>query len=133
MSLIYKDGGGTNQLLKTRQSGGQHVVANDLDGPLPAGTNAVGSVGLTPASANTNGATAKSDATALEANPERRKWGIQNAGTNALTVVIGNSSINLRACLNQDDGTGGSIEDEYWQGAVTVTGTSPRYHVFEFV
>lgn len=86
---------------------------------------------------NPNGATAKSSLTALDANTSgnRAKWGIQNSGTNPLGVKIGNTTIWLKACTVNDDGTGGSTEDfglDVWDGVVTVTGTSPRYNLFEF-
>lgn len=116
-------------------AGTAHIGKVEVDTALPTGTNSIGKVGTTivPATVNTNGATAKTTSPALAANLNRKKWGIQNAGTNVLNVVMGATAINLAACLAADDGTGGSIEDTYWQGAVTVTGTSPRYNVFEFV
>lgn len=87
---------------------------------------------------NTNGATARSSATALVADESgrRAKWGIQNTGTNPLGVQIGNSTIWLKAGTVNDDGTGGSTEDfgvDVWDGLVTVIGSSPRYSVFEFM
>lgn len=88
---------------------------------------------------NTNGATARSNATALAANTDGRrvKWGIQNNGTNPLGVVIGSSTIWLKGCdTSNDDGTGGGHVDDgpqCWDGIVTVTGSSPRYTVFEYL
>jgi hypothetical protein len=87
---------------------------------------------------NTNGATAASAATALPANSDGRRvgWGIQNSGTNVLGVVIGNTTIDLKACTVNDDGTGGGHVDmgpTCWDGIVTVTGSSRRYNVFEYL
>lgn len=87
---------------------------------------------------NTNGATAKTAATALTTATEtgRVKWGIQNSGTNVLGVVFGPTTIYLKACTANDDGTGGGHVDEGpepWDGLVTVTGSSPRYNVFEYL
>lgn len=87
---------------------------------------------------NTNGATARSNATALAARDDGRRvaWGIQNSGTNVLGVVIGATTIYLKACSVADDGTGGGHVDigpQCWDGIVTVTGSSPRYNVFEYL
>lgn len=88
---------------------------------------------------NTNGATARSDATALPANSDGRRagWGIQNSSTNVLGVVIGSTTIYLKACDNSnDDGTGGGhveMGSGCWDGIVTVTGSSRRYNVFEYL
>lgn len=81
---------------------------------------------------NRNGATAKTDTTALEASENRTIFTIQNSGTNVLGVVIGNTTFYLAPCTNQDDGTGGTYTDEHWDGAVTVTGASPRYNISEY-
>lgn len=87
---------------------------------------------------NTNGATARTAATALAAATDgnRAKWGIQNSGTNVLGVVFGPTTIYLKACTIADDGTGGGHVDEgaaVWDGIITVTGSSPRYNVFEYL
>lgn len=87
---------------------------------------------------NTNGATARTAATALAAvtDGSRAKWGIQNSGTNVLGVVFGATTIYLKACTAPDDGNGGGHVDEgnvVWDGIITVTGTSPRYNVFEYL
>lgn len=84
---------------------------------------------------NPNGATAKTDTDALPNTGYRRaRWGIQNAGTNVLNVHFGPTTVNLKACdESDDDGTGGSIENEDWDGVVTVSGNSPRYNLFEFL
>jgi hypothetical protein len=64
----------------------------------------------------------------MAANPARQKWGIQNAGTNVLTVRLGDAAIDLRAATANDAGNGARVEDEDWKGAVSVEGTSPRYN-----
>ena len=91
-------------------------------------------VNLAPESATAvNGGAAKTDAAALAANPSRRRWGIQNSGTNPLTVTFDSGVVILAPCTSQDDGRGGSITDDLWRGAVTVDGTSIRYNVYEIV
>lgn len=80
-----------------------------------------------------NAKVASSDATALTANTARRRWTLQNAGTNSMVVSFGGASIVLAPGTSNDDGRGGSYSDDLWKGAVTVTGTSLRYNVFEVV
>lgn len=87
---------------------------------------------------NPNGATAKTTTAALAADVDgrRAKWGIQNASTSVLNVHIGNTTINLKACTVNDDGTGGSTEDfgvDVWDGIVTVSGSNIRYNLFEYM
>ena len=81
-----------------------------------------------------------SAATALEANPVRGAWMIQNLGTNALFVRLGEGAsstvfhVVLKASTGNDDGSGGSFAMEngvIWTGIVSVAGTSPRYTVIE--
>ena len=81
-----------------------------------------------------------SDATALEANPNRGAWMIQNLGTNTLFVRFGSGAsttvfhVVLKAGTGNDDGTGGSISQEngvVYTGIISVAGTSPRYVVTE--
>lgn len=87
--------------------------------------------------ANPNGDAARTSTAALPATGyQRAKWGIQNAGTNVLNVHIGATTIQLVACTVADDGTGGGHVDESpdcWDGAVTVSGTNPRYNIFEYL
>ena len=74
---------------------------------------------------------------ALAANPNRKAWSIQNLGTNPLFVRLGAGAstllfhVVLKAGGAQDDGSGGFLADQIYQGAVTVAGTSPRYTVTE--
>lgn len=81
-----------------------------------------------------------SAATALEANPARCSWMIQNLGQNALFVRRGSGASTsvfnhvLKAGTANDDGTGGSIAEEsgvIYTGILTIAGTSPRYVVTE--
>jgi hypothetical protein len=75
--------------------------------------------------------------TALAANAARKAWSLQNLGTNPLYVRLGGTASStifhliLRACTTQDDGTGGYLSDDVWQGLVSVAGTSPRFAVAE--
>ncbi|HYE32532.1 MAG TPA: hypothetical protein VEH27_13965 [Methylomirabilota bacterium] len=71
--------------------------------------------------------------TPIAANANRRKWFIKNTGTNVLTVTFGGASIDLKPGLANNDGGGAEIEDLIWKGAVTVSGTSPRYSWAELV
>lgn len=82
----------------------------------------------------------QSSATALAANKARGAWMIQNLGTNALFVRMGEGAstsvfhVVLKAGTGQDDGTGGTIAQEagtVYTGVITVAGTSPRYVVTE--
>ena len=68
----------------------------------------------------------------LLASPGRRKWGVQNAGTNPLTVLIGGvAAIDLRGGSALNAGDGGRVEDADWKGEVWVNGLGPRYSWFE--
>jgi len=67
----------------------------------------------------------------IATNPARKRWGIQNAGTNVLTVTLGAAAIDLRSATGTDAGNGAAVVDEDWKGAVSVSGTSPRYHWWE--
>lgn len=86
---------------------------------------------------NPLGGAAQTSTAALPATGyQRAKWGIQNAGTNVLNVHIGLTTIQLKACTVADDGNGGGHVDEgpdCWDGIVTVSGTSPRYNIFEYL
>lgn len=82
-----------------------------------------------------------SDPTALEENPERRGWQIQNVGTNPLFVLLGTgaSSTVFHAVLKggqaEKDGLGGSLsqlDTAAYKGVVTIAGTAPKYVVTEF-
>lgn len=82
----------------------------------------------------------QSSATALAANSQRGAFIIQNLGTNALFVRLGDGAsttvftVVLKAGTGQDDGTGGTLSMEQttmWTGIITVAGTSPRYTVTE--
>lgn len=90
--------------------------------------------------AATNTPSIASAATALSANSARIGWGIQNLGTNALFVRLGESaSVTLfhkvlKGGSGNDDGNGGSLDMEagvVYTGVVTIAGTSPRYTVWE--
>lgn len=81
-----------------------------------------------------------SAATALAANSKRAAWIIQNLGTNALFVRLGEGasttvfSFVLKAGSGNDDGNGGiqtSAETIVWTGPITIAGTSPRYTATE--
>jgi len=78
--------------------------------------------------------------TALALNKARGAWMIQNLGTNALFVLLGEGASTtvfhtvLKAGTGNDDGSGGSFAQEsgvVYIGIVTVAGTSPRYTVTE--
>lgn len=90
------------------------------------------SVGNTP--------TISSDATALAINSVRGGWMIQNLGTNALFVRLGDSASTslfhavLKGGTAPDDGLGGSLSQfsgAIYTGIITIAGTSPRYTVTE--
>lgn len=81
-----------------------------------------------------------SAATALVSNAERAGWMIQNLGTNALYVRLGDGASTsvfhfaLKAGSSNDDGTGGSVGQStgvVFTGEITVAGTSPRYTIME--
>jgi hypothetical protein len=78
-----------------------------------------------------------SSATALNANSSRRYFYIMNLGTNPLFVQLGSScsttvfSKILKACAVANDGSGGDLAEDQWQGAVTIAGTSPSYVCWE--
>ena len=89
---------------------------------------------------NSNVPSISTQATALASNPARLAWSIQNLGTNALFVKLGDSAstssfhVVLKAGTGADDGLGGSLAQEagaVYTGIVTVAGTSPRYTVTE--
>ena len=89
---------------------------------------------------NSNSPAILSAATALNANPARIYFAIQNLGTNALYVRLGagastaNFHMALKAGAVNDDGTGASYFNEnsaIYTGIVTIAGTSPRYTVIE--
>lgn len=82
-----------------------------------------------------------SASTALAENTKRIAWMIENLGTNALFVRLGDSASTtvfhfiLKAGTANDDGTGGSfsqMDGIVYTGIVTIDGTSPRYVVTEF-
>lgn len=76
-------------------------------------------------------------AEALAANSSRKKWSLQNLGTNVLYVRLGSGAsttafhVALQAGTANDDGKGGFVSDDSWQGVVSVAGSSPRYTVME--
>lgn len=97
-------------------------------------------IGTIVSTQNSNTPAIVSGATALEANPARVAWSIQNLGTNALFVRLGaggSSSVFhvvLKAGSVNDDGTGGAVSQEagaVYNGIITIAGTSPRYVVTE--
>lgn len=82
-----------------------------------------------------------SAATALAANPARGAWGIQNVGTNALFVRLGDSASDtvfhkvLKGGSGAKDGLGASWDFDaggtMYTGPITVAGTTPSYVVWE--
>jgi hypothetical protein len=83
-------------------------------------------------SALVNGAAAASaTGQILAANAGRRKFWLQNRGTNVLTVSLGSTQVQLKACDVAGDGAGGFLCDGDWKGAVSVSGTSPSYNFGE--
>jgi hypothetical protein len=81
-----------------------------------------------------------SAATAFASNPGRKAWMIQNLGTNALFVRLGDGASTtefhavLKAGATNDDGTGGSLNQMsgvVYTGIISVAGTSPRYTITE--
>lgn len=78
--------------------------------------------------------------TALDANPVRGAWMIQNLGQNPLFVRLGTGAstteftVVLKAATTNDDGTGGTFAQEagvIWTGIISIAGTSPRYTITE--
>lgn len=75
--------------------------------------------------------------TVLAANASRKKWSIQNLGTNPLFVRFGAAAsttvfhLILAAGSGADNGTGDLYEDDNYLGVVSVDGTSPRCVVSE--
>jgi hypothetical protein len=87
---------------------------------------------VTGASALVNGAAgASGTGQILAANATRKKFWVQNRGTNVLTVTLGATSVQLKACDVAGDGAGGFVCDGDWKGAVSVSGTSPSYNYGE--
>lgn len=89
---------------------------------------------------NVNTPAISSALTALDSNPKRVSWMIQNLGTNELFVLKGSGAsttvfhVVLKKATGNDDGTGGSIAEEsgvIYTGIITIAGTSPRYVVTE--
>ena len=89
---------------------------------------------------NSNIPSIQSGLIALNANPARIAFSIQNLGTSPLYMLLGSgASITifhtvLKAGTGNDDGTGGSYSMEsgtIYTGIVTIAGTSPRYVVTE--
>ena len=97
-------------------------------------------IGTNTPTQNSNVPEIMSATTALEANPARIAFSIQNLGQNALYIRLGagaSSSVFhtvLKAATANDDGTGGTYSMEagaIFNGLVSVAGTSPRYVVTE--
>jgi hypothetical protein len=87
---------------------------------------------VTGAAALVNGAAgATGTGQILAANTTRKAFWFQNAGVNVLTVTLGATSIQLKACDVAGDGSGGFVCDGDWKGAVSVSGTSPSYNYGE--
>lgn len=92
--------------------------------PVPTGDPGVNSVAIVTVAG-----------TVLVPNGNRLVWFVQNLGTNPLFVKMGAGASTtdfdfvLKACTAQDDGSGGYISDEIFQGTVSVAGTSPRASV----
>lgn len=92
---------------------------------------------------NSNTPSIASATGALADNPARIAWTIQNLGTNALYVKLGNDAstgatggfhIVLKAGTGNDDGNGGSVSQEagvIYTGPISIAGTSPRYSALE--
>ena len=81
-----------------------------------------------------------STATALESNPARGAWMIQNLGTNTIFVLLGSGASTtvfhavLKPGTGNDDGLGASLSQNsgtVYTGIITIAGTSPRYTVLE--
>lgn len=88
----------------------------------------------------TNTPAIASSATAIDANPKRTQWLIQNLGTNPLFVRLGAGASTtefhtvLKAAVVQDDGSGGMMGQDVgaiYCGIITIAGTTPRYTVLE--
>jgi hypothetical protein len=120
----YRLGDEDNTILKKLLKNIRSVIS----GTATISTNSAPTAG-TPTSIKVDSA----DATALAANTARRRWTLQNVGTNPLVVSFGGASLALAPGTSNDDGRGGSFSDDLWRGAVTVTGTGLRYNVFEMV
>lgn len=82
-----------------------------------------------------------SGATALDENPSRRGWQIQNVGTNPLFVLLGTGASTsvfhavLKGGQADSDGLGGSLaqlDQAAYKGVITIAGTAPKYVVTEF-
>ena len=121
---------------------------------LPAGSAIIGKVGIdqtTPGTTNAvevikdvKSSTSNVVAAVLVAggdilvsNSSRKSWGIQNLGTDPIFVYMktGASSTVFHFCLSggiaNDDGKGAAVQDDIYTGVVSVSGTSPRFTVFE--
>lgn len=82
----------------------------------------------------------KTSQTSLAANTSRLWWGIVNCNTAALNVRMASGAsasafdFPLKACSAADDGTGGAIFDDTYQGLVTVySGGTYRYTLIEML
>lgn len=115
---------------------GQKTKAASLAVTLASDTDTLTVANAKSSSANTP-SILTSTGTVISSNASRKKWGVQNLGTNILYVRMGASASAtvfhalLAGSIIQDDGTGGSYEDNTYTGDVSVFGTSPRYVVFE--
>ena len=67
----------------------------------------------------------------LAASAGRKKFWVQNRGTSVITVTLGATAVQLKACQAPGDGEGGFLCDGDWKGAVSVAGTSPVYNYGE--
>jgi len=89
---------------------------------------------------NINTPSIASSTTALNNNPARSAWNIQNVGTNVLYVNLGGTASTtvfhqaLKAGTGASDGTGGTWGQStgtVFTGPITIAGTSPQYVVME--
>jgi hypothetical protein len=107
---------------------------------VAAGTNNIGDVDIAslPQSNTANVpeiATGAGDVLAVNAG--RKRWAIQNVGTNPLFVRLGTGAtitvfhFVLKGGTADSDGLGALLSDDMWTGVVSVAGASPKYTVTE--
>lgn len=119
---------------------GFNVYQTNLDKDLDTVTTVVsGVVSVKTEKSNTisNSTLSGSNGTVLNANPNRKELYIQNLSANALYIKYGTSASNtsfnfiLSANSSIDAGDGGALNDENYNGIVSVYGTNPRYISWE--
>ena len=91
-----------------------------------AGLQAVEVAGVAALLGGAAGAT--SSGQIMASRDSRADFAVQNTGTNTLVVEMGATAIELRGASGTGKGDGGSWRDRLWKGAVSISGTSPKYN-----